>query len=120
MSKTLFKDRNLMGLIGDEDTVTGLLLTGMGDIDAKQRANFLVVDKKTEVDDIKAKFTELTKSRNDIGIVLINQWVADLIRSEVDAYKAIFPTILEIPSKDHPYDPSKDSVIKTIQKMFDD
>jgi V-type H+-transporting ATPase subunit F len=38
----------------------------------------------------------------------------------IDAYHQPFPTILEIPSKDHPYDPTKDSVLKTIAKMFGD
>ena len=29
-------------------------------------------------------------------------------------------TVLEIPSKDHPFDPSKDSVLKRVQKLFGD
>jgi len=33
----------LMCLIGDEDTVTGFLLAGIGEIDAKNNSNFLVV-----------------------------------------------------------------------------
>ncbi|KAJ1679628.1 H(+)-transporting V1 sector ATPase subunit F [Spiromyces aspiralis] len=120
MSKSLYKGRNLIGLIGDEDTVTGLLLTGIGDIDEKQRPNFMVVDKKTPAQDIMTKFDELTKTRKDIGIVLINQWIANEIRATIDSYDAPFPTILEIPSKDYPYDPSKDSVLKRIQKLTDE
>jgi V-type H+-transporting ATPase subunit F len=33
--------------------------------------------------------------------------VADAIRETVDDYDQAFPTVLEIPSKDHPYDASK-------------
>ena len=34
----------LMCLIGDEDTVTGFLLAGVGEIDTKKNSNFLVVN----------------------------------------------------------------------------
>ncbi len=44
--------------------------------------------------------------------------MAQEIRGLVDGYRQAFPAILEIPSKDHPYDPSKDSVLKRIQKLF--
>ena len=43
-----------------------------------------------------------------------------MIRPMVDGYHQAFPTVLEIPSKDHPYDPSKDSVLKRISKLFGD
>ena len=55
-----------------------------------------------------------------MAILLITQNVANDIRSLLDDYHQAFPTILEIPSKDHPYDPSKDSVLKRIQKLFGD
>lgn len=44
--------------------------------------------------------------------------IADRIRSKVDAYNEAFPSVLEIPSKDHPYDPEKDSVMKRVRKLF--
>ena len=37
-------ERNLVSVIGDEDTVTGMLLGGIGHIDSKQKPNFLIVD----------------------------------------------------------------------------
>ncbi|KAJ3206751.1 H(+)-transporting V1 sector ATPase subunit F [Dinochytrium kinnereticum] len=113
------KDRSLISIIGDEDTVTGLLLGGIGHIDSKQKPNFLVVDSKTPLAKIEEAFTEFTR-RKDIGIILINQHVANDIRPLLDDYEAAFPTVLEIPSKDHPYDPSKDSVLKRVQKLFGD
>jgi len=36
-----------------------------------------------------------------------------MIRQLVDDHDQAFPSVLEIPSKDHPYDPSKDSVLKS-------
>ncbi|KAG1755005.1 ATPase, V1 complex, subunit F [Suillus paluster] len=116
-STTSFKDRNLIAVIGDEDSITGLLLAGVGHINEHQRKNFLVVDSKTQISSIEAAFQEFTQ-RKDIAIVLINQHIAEKIRPTVDRYQEAFPTLLEIPSKDHPYDPSKDSVLKRVQKLF--
>ncbi|KAI9503323.1 H(+)-transporting V1 sector ATPase subunit F [Coemansia spiralis] len=119
MSQTTHKTRTLIAAIGDEDTITGLLLAGIGDIDTHQRANFFVVDSKTTQEQIEETFTSFTK-RKDIAVILINQHVAEDIRGILDEYKAAFPTVLEIPSKDHPYDPSKDSVLKRVQLLFGD
>lgn len=44
--------------------------------------------------------------------------IADRIRARVDGYNEAFPSVLEIPSKDHPYDPDKDSVMKRVRKLF--
>ena len=46
--------------------------------------------------------------------------IAEKIRHRVDAYNAAFPSLLEIPSKDHPYDPDKDSVLKRVRRLFGD
>jgi len=46
-------------------------------------------------------------NRQDIAIILISQSIADVVRHIIDAHIAPIPTILEIPSKDAPYDPSK-------------
>ncbi|KAL7933697.1 vacuolar ATP synthase subunit F (V-ATPase F subunit) [Trichoderma chlorosporum] len=118
-SQADFKDRQFLAVIGDEDSVTGLLLAGIGHVTtgAEAQKNFLIVDGKTETAAIESAFTSFTE-RKDIGIVLINQHVADRIRHRVDAYTAAFPTILEIPSKDHPYDPEKDSVMRRVRLLF--
>ncbi|KAH8835441.1 ATPase, V1 complex, subunit F [Flagelloscypha sp. PMI_526] len=116
-SQTSFKDRNLIAVIGDEDSITGLLLAGIGHITNDGKKNFLVVDSKTQVPQIEAAFQEFT-TRKDIAILLINQHIAEKIRPSVDKYAQAFPALLEIPSKDHPYDPSKDSVLKRVQKLF--
>ncbi len=44
--------------------------------------------------------------------------IADKIRHRIDTYTQAFPTVLEIPSKDHPYDPEKDSVLRRVRRLF--
>lgn len=58
--------------------------------------------------------------RKDIAILLINQHVAEKIRHVLECFQATepFPAILEIPSKDHPYDPERDTIMKRVQKLF--
>ncbi|KAI9761113.1 MAG: H(+)-transporting V1 sector ATPase subunit F [Chaenotheca gracillima] len=115
-----YKDREFLAVIGDEDSVTGLLLAGIGHITQPpdSQKNFLVVDAKTENSTIEEAFESFTSQRKDIGIVLINQHIAERIRHRIDEYTSAFPALLEIPSKDHPYDPEKDSVLKRVRKLF--
>ncbi|WFD39215.1 H(+)-transporting V1 sector ATPase subunit F [Malassezia japonica] len=112
--------RSLIALIADEDSTTGFILSGIGDVNKEGNKNFFIVDNRTSVSDIEEAFLDFTKEREDIAIVLINQHIADKIRPLVDKYVQAFPALLEIPSKDHPYDPSKDGVLKRVQKMFSD
>lgn len=106
---------------------------------ADAEKNFLVVDGKTDTATIESTFDRFIE-RKDIAIVLINQHasclsvpvaimlvadltidrdqIADKIRHRIDTYTAAFPTILEIPSKDHPYDPEKDSVLRRVRRLF--
>ncbi|KXN72529.1 vacuolar ATP synthase [Conidiobolus coronatus NRRL 28638] len=111
------KNRNFLAVIGDEDTVTGLLLAGVGHIDNKQNSNFLVVDKKTNLSNIEESFNSFIE-RKDIAIILINQHIAEEIRPLIEAHQAAFPAVLEIPSKDHPYDPTKDTILTRVQRLF--
>ncbi len=112
-SQAEYKDRQFLAVIGDEvndnslrqkhkcywryweDSVTGLLLAGIGvwlsfsDVEFKadglrqhvtpapdSQKNFLVVDAKTDNSAIEAAFERFTTERKDIGIVLINQHVS--------------------------------------------
>ena len=111
--------RVLIASIADEDTTTGLLLAGTGEKKASSQ-NFLIVSSNTSVEKIEETFDNFTNDRDDIAILLINQHVADKIRPRLDQYVKAFPAVLEIPSKDHPYDPEKDSVMKRVQKLFGD
>ncbi|GAB4817369.1 hypothetical protein N2152v2_004415 [Parachlorella kessleri] len=108
---------SLLAMICDEDTATGLLLTGVGHVDYKKQSNFLVVDEKTPQARIEEAFKEFT-TREDIAVLLINQYVANMIRHLLDNYTKPMPAILEIPSKEHPYDPSQDSILARVKFMF--
>lgn len=71
-----------------------------------RRPNYLIVDKNTTVNEIEETFKDFC-SRDDIAIILINQHIAEQIRFAVDEYTASIPAVLEIPSKEAPYDPAK-------------
>lgn len=109
----------LIGLIGDEDTCVGFLLGGIGDSNKTKipSLNFYVVNKNTTVQDLEDAFKGLVK-RNDIDIILINQNIAEMIRHVIDSHKQPIPAVLEIPSKDHPYDPNKDSIMRRAKGLF--
>jgi V-type H+-transporting ATPase subunit F len=98
---------SLIAVIGDEDTVTGLLLAGVGHKNAAGQ-NYLVVNDKTTRVQIEEAFTNYTKKRPDVAS----------IRYLIDAYQDTIPTVLEIPSKDHPYDPKADTIMKRVNLML--
>ena len=105
-----------VGIIGDDDTVTGMCLAGIGHVDGQGKKNFLTVNTKTHIKEIEEKFHELT-ARRDVAMVLITQSCAEIIRGTVDAYAhsgQVIPTILEIPSGESPYDPRKDAVMQRV------
>lgn len=121
MSAQTISQRTLLSAIADEDSITGLLLAGIGQIllEPGKETNFLaVVPGKTSVDQILFAFDQYTLVRDDIAVLLINQHIADLIRPKLESYSKAFPAILEIPSKDHPYDPEKDSILKKVRRLF--
>ncbi|KAG8312696.1 V-type proton ATPase subunit F-like [Homalodisca vitripennis] len=100
----------LIAVIGDEDTCVGFLLAGVGEIRDK-KANFLIVYKDTKKSEIEDAFRDFTK-RGSIEVILITLTAADKIRDVLNAYKQTLPAVLEIPSKDHPYDITKDPIVK--------
>ena len=51
-------------------------------------------------------------------MLMFNLQIAEKIRHSVDSYTHAFPAVLEIPSKDHPYDPEKDSVLRRVRRLF--
>lgn len=71
-----------------------------------RKPNYFIVDKNTGVTEIEESFKTFV-SRDDIAIILINQHIAEMIRYTVDQHVASIPAVLEIPSKEMPYDPSK-------------
>ena len=57
-------------------------------------------------------------SERNIFPLLTGFQVANMIRFLVDSYNKPIPAILEIPSKDHPYDPAHDSVLSRVKNLF--
>ncbi|XP_026471195.1 V-type proton ATPase subunit F 1-like [Ctenocephalides felis] len=107
----------LISVIGDEDTCVGFLLGGVGEINKKRQPNFMVVDRYTPIREIEECFQKFLK-RDDIHIILITQNVADSIRQVIESNKSLLPAVLEIPSKDRPYDGSKDSILRRARGMI--
>ncbi|CAG0899048.1 unnamed protein product [Darwinula stevensoni] len=112
----------LLAIIGDEDTCVGFLLGGIGQLDKHRKSNFFVVDKSlypsaTNIEEIENAFQQFVK-RDDVDIILINQHVAEVIRNVIDRHTSPIPAVLEIPSKDYPYDPSKDSILRRAKGMY--
>ena len=50
--------------------------------------------------------------RHDIGIILISQNIAERVRNIIVEHDKVMPTILEIPSKDTPYEADKDTIVR--------
>eukprot|EP01100_Stratorugosa_tubuloviscum_P015741 TRINITY_DN92_c0_g1_i1.p1 TRINITY_DN92_c0_g1~~TRINITY_DN92_c0_g1_i1.p1 ORF type:complete len:124 (-),score=55.58 TRINITY_DN92_c0_g1_i1:143-514(-) len=107
---------SLIAMIADEDTVAGLLLVGVGNVDEKKRSNFLVVDSKTKQTQIVEAFKQFTR-REDVCMLIISQHVANQIRFLIDEYDRVVPAIVEVPSKDYPYDPAKDSLLERVKRL---
>mmetsp|Transcript_17215 Transcript_17215/g.16670 ORF Transcript_17215/g.16670 Transcript_17215/m.16670 type:complete len:116 (-) Transcript_17215:254-601(-) len=105
----------LVAIIGDEDTVAGFLLAGVGHRTA-DKCNFIIVKPDTKQDLIDQTFRDFSE-RDDVGIILINQHVANNMRHVLKDYNQTIPTVLEIPSKDHPYDPEQDYIMQRVN-MF--
>jgi len=108
----------LVGVIGDEATVTGFLLTGIGERNKNGDANFFIVAKDTPLSEIDTAFMKMLKNP-EMGIIMVSQNVAEMIRNRIVEHLEVIPTIMEIPSKDVPYDPTKDSVlVKAASNLF--
>ena len=107
----------IVGVIGDEATVTGFLLTGIGERSKNGDANFLIVTKDTAQSQIEATFQKMV-SNPEMGIIMISQNIAESIRNKIAEHEEMLPTIMEIPSKDVPYDPTKDTVLCKAARML--
>eukprot|EP00474_Spongospora_subterranea_P005799 CRZ06257.1 hypothetical protein [Spongospora subterranea] len=107
---------SLVAVIGDEDTVTGFLLTGIGD-KTNGVANFLIVTDKTNQSTIEETFTSFLE-RKDIAMILISQHIAERVRPMINSHDKPIPSILEMPAKDVPYDENKDSVMRRVKQIL--
>lgn len=56
--------------------------------------------------------------RDDLGIILVSQHVAEMVRNLITGHEEVIPTIMEIPSKDHAYDPEKDTILTRAARIL--
>ena len=73
----------------------------------------MIVKQDTTLTQVEDAFKNLS-TREDIGIILINQHIASDIRHVLKDYNQTIPTVLEIPSKEHPYDPEQDYIMQRV------
>ena len=113
------ESRNLIAVVADEDTVTGYLLTGIGERNHKGETNFIIVDEMTPQKAIEEAFEKLL-SRSDLALILVSQRIADReIRHLISGHLSMLPVIVEIPSKDTPYLPENDpELIKAAKQLY--
>lgn len=78
---------------------------------------FLFFFVETSVVDVEDAFRSFS-TRDDVSVILITQSIASSIRPLIDGYNKPIPAVLEIPSKDQPYDPSQDSILSRVKFMF--
>ena len=88
-----------------------------GHLDIRRKSNFLVVDAKTTTKQIESAYKEFA-ARDDVAVILINQYIANMIRNVINANTKPVPATLEVPSKDCPYDPTQDSILARVQFMI--
>ena len=116
-SRPVRKGTLLVAAIGDASTITGLLLTGMGERNDRGLKNFMIIERNTTDEEIDQTLRGFL-ARPDIGIVLISQGAAERVRNVIVEHEQTIPTILEIPGDDAPYDPEKDTIVVRAAKIL--
>ncbi|OMJ72695.1 hypothetical protein SteCoe_28794 [Stentor coeruleus] len=113
------ENRHLIAVVADEDTVTGYLLTGIGERNHKGETNFIIVDDSTPSKAVEEAFEKLI-NRQDIALILVAQKIADsMVRHLISGHTKMLPVILEIPSKDKQYLPQNDpELIKAAKQLY--
>jgi len=72
---------------------------------------------ETTTKEIEATFLNFSQ-RDDVAIIVIAQNVANEIRHLIERYDKAIPAILEIPAKDQPYDPTKDTMLTRVKTLL--
>jgi len=64
------------------------------------------------------QFFKTTSQREDVSVILITQSIAQDIRYVLNTYEKVIPTVLEIPSKDKPYNEAQDPIMQRVLKLL--
>lgn len=96
-----YKDKKLIALIADEETITGFMFTGLECL-KDEKSNFYTVTPTTSDEELNRIFDVATK-REDVAIVFISDFVYKRIGDRIRAYKKMLPSLMEVPSQfEHP------------------
>uniref|UniRef100_A0A4X2KAR9 V-ATPase 14 kDa subunit n=1 Tax=Vombatus ursinus TaxID=29139 RepID=A0A4X2KAR9_VOMUR len=76
------------------------------------------MEKATNINEIEDTFQQFL-NQDDIGIILINQYVAEMVQHALDAHTHSIPAVLEIPSKEYPHIAAKDSILPWLFLAYD-
>ena len=115
LKKTYPRGRLIMAVIADEPTVTGFLLTGMGQRDTQGKCNYFISTKVTTNEELELAFADYTLPNAKVGVVFIAQNLAERIKDKIIEHQeneeTLLPVVMEIPSKEAEYDPKKDTML---------
>ena len=82
MAESFTKKSLLVAVIADESTVTGFLLTGIGQRGKNGEQNFMICNKETTDEQLEEGFGKMI-ARDDIGVILIAQNLAERARNMI-------------------------------------
>ncbi|WZY77507.1 hypothetical protein YC2023_023891 [Brassica napus] len=99
-----------------QDTVVGFLMAGIDNVDIKRKTNDLIVDSST-LFFFSFSFT-LFFFVNSLANTLFFSLLKVHFFLVSKKHDEKIPCVLEIPSKDHPYDPAHDSVLSRVKYLF--
>lgn len=88
----MVEDYSTIGIIGDEDTLNGFMISGI------QSESLVQVTNKTSEEELKKIFKSMIK-RKDLALLLICDFVYDKLKYDIDNYDQYLPSIIEIPSR---------------------
>ncbi|EPR79950.1 Vacuolar ATP synthase subunit F [Spraguea lophii 42_110] len=88
--------RELVGIIAEEDMITGFEFTGL--VRNVEKPNFIPVTPETPEEELEILFSEMV-TREDIAIIFICDFAAEKIHNTIKKYNDVLPSILIIPSK---------------------
>lgn len=115
LKKSYPKGRLIMAVIADEPTVTGFLLTGMGQRDSSGKSNYFISTKETTQEELEEAFAVYCQPTARVGVVFIAQNLAEIIKDKIIEHntneETLLPVVMEIPSKEAEYDPKKDTML---------
>ncbi len=78
---------------------------------------FYLIFTETAKETVETTFQKFAE-RDDVGLIIMNQTIADSIRPVISAHRAPIPMVIEIPSKDSPMNASTDPIMKRVLQML--